>query len=68
MEELAELAQEISKFLRGKGDFNGLLEELADVETMVYYLKAIVGITDDDIQKAMTVKIERLAQKIYKEN
>lgn len=65
MEELAELAQEISKMLRGKGDINGLLEEVADVETMVYYLKEIFKITDDDIQKALSVKLNRLASKIY---
>lgn len=53
MEELSELQKEISKELRGKGDKVNVLEELADVQIVIYYVKKILGITDEDIQKAV---------------
>lgn len=68
MEELSELQKEISKELRGKGDKVNVLEELADVQIVIYYVKKILGITDEDIQKAVSVKIDRLASIVYKEN
>lgn len=60
MEELAELAKEISKELRGKGDIVAITEELADVLLGIYYVQDIVNISDDDIQIAMTIKMNRL--------
>lgn len=68
MEELAELQKEISKELRGKGDKVNVLEELADVQIVIYYVKKILGIADEDIQKAVSVKIDRLSSIVYKEN
>lgn len=65
MEELSELAKEISKELRGKGGATSILEELADVQLALYYVQEIVGIEDDDIQKAMAVKMNRLASILY---
>lgn len=65
MEELAELAKEISKELRGKGDAIGILEELADVQLGLYYVQEIIGIKSEDIQKAMAVKMNRLASILY---
>ena len=61
MEELAELAQEVSKQLRGKGDKNALIEESADVLLGIRYIQEIVGITVDELNKAMSVKAERIA-------
>lgn len=63
MEELSELQKEISKELRGKGDKINVLEELADVQ----YVKKILGISDEDIEKAISVKIDRLSSIVYKE-
>lgn len=68
MEELSELQKEISKELRGKGDKVNVLEELADVQIVIYYVKKILGISNEDIEKAISVKIDRLASIIYKEN
>lgn len=65
MEELAELTQEISKELRGKEDPIGLLEELADVALGIIYVQKVIGIPDDVLQKAMSVKMTRLASKLY---
>lgn len=60
MEELAELSQEVAKKLRGKEDRTGLLEELADVALGVFYLQEICNIDDDELKRAMLVKIDRL--------
>ena len=60
MEELAELQQQISKYLRGKGDMVGLTEELGDVYLSLRYVEFICGVNKSDIRKAMNVKIDRL--------
>lgn len=65
MEELSELIKEISKELRGKGDNISILEELADVQLGIYYVQEIVGIEDELLQKAMSVKMKRLASVLY---
>lgn len=60
MEELAELSKEISKELRGKGDWYNILEELADVKLSLYYVQEICDISNDDLNKAINIKIKRL--------
>ena len=60
MEELAELAQQISKVLRKKKDSVHLLEELADTQISVYYIQQICNISNEDLNKAINVKISRL--------
>lgn len=60
MEELAELTKEISKELRGKGDYINILEELADVQLGIYYVQEICGIETDKLHKAMKIKMSRL--------
>lgn len=64
MEELAELSQQISKQLRGKGDYYAILEELADVYLAIYYIKDIIGIKDSDLYKAVNIKADRLNKEI----
>jgi NTP pyrophosphatase (non-canonical NTP hydrolase) len=59
MEELAECSQAISKSLR-KEDFRiNLIEEIGDVFNMLYHVMDRHGITEEDIKKAMMVKIKR---------
>ena len=60
MEELSELSKEISKELRGKGDKTNILEELADVQVGLYYVQEICKINDEDLHKAINVKMKRL--------
>ncbi len=60
MEELSELSKEISKELRGKGDQYNILEELADVQLGIYYVQEICGVSNDDLHKAMNIKMKRL--------
>lgn len=59
-EECAELIMAISKHRRGyPGTDMDILEELADVTIMMGYVKNILHFTDEDIQKAILVKIRR---------
>lgn len=60
MEELSELAKEISKELRDKGDKISITEELADVQLGVWYVQEICDIHTDDLNKAINVKVDRL--------
>lgn len=59
MEELAELTQQISKQIRGYNDRIGLLEEMADVYICMEHLKLLFNLKDDEVQKAIDVKLER---------
>lgn len=56
IEELAELQKELTKWLRGKCNPAGLLEEMADVSIMLNQLQLIFG---DPIEQEIT-KLERL--------
>ena len=59
-EELAELIQAISKYMRGTPDSNMLvLEELADVTIVLSYVRQVCGFNLEDLVKAMNIKIER---------
>ena len=60
MEELSELQQQLSKYLRGKEDHLGLVEEVADVLMALNYVKHVCNISDDEINKAINVKLDRL--------
>ena len=60
MEELSELSQQVSKYLRGKRDTLGLIEEVGDVYLALDYVKSICHISEDQINKAMNVKLDRL--------
>lgn len=59
MEEFAELQQQISKQIRGYGDRIGLLEEMADAYICLRYLESIFEVKDEDLQKAIDVKLQR---------
>lgn len=65
MEECAELSKEISKYYRNKRNINEeqklcMLEEISDVILSINLLQALVGISDEDITYAKSVKINRL--------
>lgn len=60
MEELAELSQEISKIIRGKGDKMGLLEEYADVLVVLEWIKKIANLKDEEIARALNVKLNKI--------
>lgn len=58
MEELAELTQAISKYLR-YGDTEPLMEEYADVEIMLEQIKQMLQIDDNEINKRADKKLWR---------
>lgn len=75
IEELAELIQAISKHVRFFGNTrlsksapceerNRIIEEMADVTIMLIQLKELLGITDDDIKKEMTKKVNRQMERM----
>lgn len=59
MEEFAELQQQVSKQIRGYGDRLGLLEEMADAYICLDFLQSIFEVKDEDLQKAIDVKLSR---------
>lgn len=64
MEELAELSQELSKQLRGQGNRVGILEEMADVAVATRYARRVLGITDEELNQAICVKLDEALDKI----
>ena len=66
MEELAELAQQVSKILREKQDFYSLIEEMADVQLILYHLQNLCMIADEELNKAINVKVQRYEQNLIK--
>lgn len=59
VEEFAELQQQISKQIRGYGDRIGLLEEMADAYICLRFLESIFDVKEEDLQKAIDVKLDR---------
>lgn len=67
-EECAELQQCIASFCRNKEDRVNTLEEMADVYIGMYYLKVMLNISDEEVEKAIAVKLDRLEKKILDGN
>lgn len=67
MEECCELAQAISKEMRGKTDKQHLTEEMADVLICIEMLKQMYGISNDDIERWVAIKQYRTVKRIEDE-
>lgn len=67
MEEMAELQQEVSKVIRGRGNKYGILEELADVTICLERLKLLLDLSDNEFYKALQVKMDRLKKRMDQE-
>ena len=66
MEELSELIQETSKYIRGKGDKDHIMEEIADVKLVldeVIFLMAI----DEEIKDVIDFKVKRSLERMGEE-
>ena len=63
MEEMSELQKEVSKQLRGLGDRDGILEEIADVTIVLGNITSLQGITEEELKRAVEVKLERILAK-----
>ena len=57
-EEVSELQKELCKYLRGRGSFEHIAEEIADVEIMLEQMKMLFCCTDD------VRKVERLKERL----
>ena len=57
LEELGKLSCEVSRFVRGEGDMTNLLMTLADVMLGVKWVQETVGIPDEDLNKALNVRL-----------
>lgn len=62
-EELGELSKEICKILRGQGDMDNLVDEIADVRIMVEQLEMIFGVREE-ADKRIVEKTERLIRRM----
>ena len=68
IEEMSELTKEICKDFRGKMDREHLIEEMADVLITIEQLTIIYEISDVAIFNACYKKIERLKERLEKQN
>lgn len=64
IEEMAELTKEICKDFRGKENRDNIIEEIADVQIMIYQLMAMYSISDVDLSIEMGLKINRLSERL----
>ena len=58
-EELAELTQELSKLLRGKGNATGILEEMADVLEVLFAICEARGYSVEELMQVKESKREK---------
>lgn len=64
IEELAELAKELTKALRGNVDRTAILEEYADVWIVLATLQGIFNFKNDELMRAEHVKLKRIEDKL----
>lgn len=64
MEECAELTQAVSKQLRGRGNRENLVEEMADVLICIELLKQIYGVNESEVKDFIEKKIERMEKRL----
>lgn len=57
VQECSELIKELTDNMRGKGDPVGILEEMADVIICMNTIQRIYEISDEDLAKAVNVKL-----------
>ena len=63
IEELSELQKELCKYLRGRGSFEHIAEEIADVEIMLEQMKMLFFCTDE-VRNVRRRKVERLKERL----
>ena len=66
IEEMSELQKEICKDLRGKGNREHIIEEMADVQLVLDELKEYYGISQEEVYKVKRAKMLR-TEKLYLE-
>ena len=66
-EEIGELQQAVSKFVRGVATMADVAEEIADVRLMLNQLQVIVGVSDDLVNTIQQDKLARLEMRLDEE-
>lgn len=64
IEEMSELTKEICKDFRGKGNRENILEEIADVQFMLYQLMAMYNISEMELDITLGLKTTRLNESL----
>lgn len=64
IEEMSELTKEICKDFRGKQNRENIIEEIADVQIMLYQLMAMYNISDTELSITLGLKITRLDERL----
>ena len=64
VEELSELTKEICKHQRGEENKNAIIDEIADVLIMIEQAKYIYVISDEDLNRRIDFKTERLRKRL----
>lgn len=64
IEEMSELQKELSKFIRGKGNRDNLIEEVADVLIMITQIQLMYYIPDDEVERIIHLKLNRLKERM----
>lgn len=67
IEELSELQKELTKHIRGKGNYENLKEEVADALIMITQVQLMYHIPDDEVEKVMHFKLNRLKERMQDE-
>ena len=62
-EEMSELQKELCKYLRGRGSFEHIAEEIADVEIMLEQMKMLFCCAED-VRNERRRKVERLKERL----
>ncbi|MGA4517378.1 hypothetical protein ACPA0F_08925 [Solibacillus silvestris] len=68
IEEMAELQKETTKALRNCGSREHIIEEIADVEIMLFQMKQIFHIKEEDIADYKNAKALRLQKRMDQED
>ena len=64
IEEFSELIKEICKNKRGRENLDSIIEEMADCYIMLEQLVLIFGIENDEINRVISEKLDRLAVRL----
>ena len=65
VEEMAELQKELTKILRGTGDIDHLVEEVADCEIMLEQIRYFYGL-GLSVETVKELKLKRLEKRLTK--
>ena len=67
IEEMAELTKELTKYIRGKGNHDHLLEEVADVKICIDQIQEMYNLRNEEVTEKMALKLIRLDERLRKE-